>query len=160
MRRNDRALSQEEALDIIDHAPFGTAAMCGKDGAPYCVPLNLTRAGSDLYFHCALDGTKSDLLRADGRVCITFVTQAQPGYQEKKNNFTCFYRSAIVTGRAHEVTDPGKKTEALRAICQRVLPAAMVGDNFDRAVEHSLPRTGIWRISMEEITGKARPDRG
>ena len=159
MRRSDRALSHEEALAIIDHAPFGTVAMCGKDGLPYCVPLNLVRVTNDLYFHCALSGTKSDLLRSDGRVCITFVTQAQPGSQAGKNNFTCFYRSAIVTGQAHEVLDPLEKTEALRAICQRFLPDAMVGDNFSRAAETSLHRTGIWRISMDQITGKSRPER-
>lgn len=159
MRRSDRALSHEAALAIIDHAPFGTVAMCGKDGLPYCVPLNLVRVNNDLYFHCALSGTKSDLLRSDGRVCITFVTQAQPGYQAEKNNFTCFYRSAIVTGQAHEVLDPLEKTEALRAICRRFLPDAMVGDNFSRAVETSLHRTGIWRISMDQITGKSRPER-
>lgn len=159
MRRSDRALSHEEALAIIDHAPFGTVAMCGKDGLPYCVPLNLVRVNNDLYFHCALSGTKSDLLRSGGRVCITFVTQAQPGYQAEKNNFTCFYRSAIVTGQAHEVLDPLEKTEALRAICQRFLPDAMVGDNFSRAAETSLHRTGIWRISMDQITGKSRPER-
>ena len=129
MRRSDRALSHEETLAIIDHAPFGTVAMCGKDGLPYCVPLNLVRVNNDLYFHCALSGTKSDLLRSGGRVCITFVTQAQPGYQAEKNNFTCFYRSAIV------------------------------GDNFSRAAETSLHRTGIWRISMDQITGKSRPER-
>ena len=151
MRRSDRALSHEEALAIIDHAPFGTVAMCGKDGLPYCVPLSLVRVNNDLYFHCALSGTKSDLLRSGGRVCITFVTQAQPGYQAEKNNFTCFYRSAIVTGQAHEVLD--------RAICRRFLPDAMVGDNFSRAAETSLHRTGIWRISMDQITGKSRPER-
>ena len=136
MRRSDRALSHEDALAIIDHAPFGTVAMCGKDGLPYCVPLNLVRVNNDLYFHCALSGTKSDLLRSDGRVCIT-----------------------IVTGQAHEVLDPLEKTEALRAICRRFLPDAMVGDNFSRAAETSLHRTGIWRISMDQITGKSRPER-
>ena len=159
MRRSDRALSHEDALAIIDHAPFGTVAMCGKDGLPYCVPLNLVCVNNDLYFLCALSGTKSDLLRSGGRVCITFVNQAQPGYQAEKNNFTCFYRSAIVTGQAHEVLDPLEKAEALRALCQRFLPDAMVGDNFSRAAETSLHRTGIWRISMDQITGKSRPKR-
>ena len=50
-------------------------------------------------------------------------------------------------------------THLLRAICQRFLPDAMVGDNFSRAAETSLHRTGIWRISMDQITGKSRPER-
>ena len=32
----------------------------------------------------------------------------------------------------------------------------MTGDNFDRAIAKSLPRTGVWRIQMETVTGKEK----
>ena len=64
---------------------------------------------------------------------------------------------AMVTGTAREVTDPDEKRRALRALCEKLTPANMAGDNFDRAVAKSLPRTGVWRIRMEEVTGKEKP---
>ena len=30
-------------------------------------------------------------------------------------------------------------------------------DRFERAIAKSLPRTGVWRIQMEEVSGKEKP---
>ena len=43
------------------------------DGTPYAVPVNMTRAGEWLYFHCAREGKKMDCLRACPQVCVTAV---------------------------------------------------------------------------------------
>ena len=48
MRRADRALRREVALETIDRCTFGTLAMCAPDGTPYTVALNLVRDGDRL----------------------------------------------------------------------------------------------------------------
>ena len=63
-------------------------------------------------------------------------------------------QSAVVTGTAFEVTDPGQKTAALRALCEKMTPGHMEG--FEEAVRRSLPSTAVWGIHMEEVTGKEK----
>ena len=55
---------------------------------------------------------------------------------------------------AAEVEDPSEKSAALRALCQKVTPDHMEG--FEAAVEQSLNVTAVWKVHMEEITGKAK----
>ena len=153
MRRNDREPDQAFAYQDIDHCEYGIAAMTGRDATPYCIPLSLVRLGDKLYFHCALEGTKVDLLRQNPRVCVSFVSSNQAA----QDKFTTYFQSANVVGTAFEVTQEEEKILALRTLCEKLTPANMTGDNFDRAIAKSLPRTGVWCIRMEEVTGKEKP---
>lgn len=154
MRRREREKTREFALSIIDKSAHMVLAVTGEDGAPYCVPLSPVRWDDHIYFHCALEGRKLDLLRRDPRVCVTFVAADQPAYLPESNMYTTFFQSAVVTGTAFEVTDPGQKTAALRALCEKMTPGHMEG--FEEAVRRSLPSTAVWGIHMEEVTGKEK----
>lgn len=155
MRRKDRAKSREFSLELIDRCTHGVMALTTGEDTPYCLPLTFARVENSLYFHCAHTGRKIDLLRACPNVCITFVGQDRPTHEVEINNFTTKFASAIVTGTAREVTDEAEKIAALSALCQKTLPHAMADDSFQRAVASSLHRTAIWRIDMEEISGKS-----
>jgi len=139
---------------VIDRCEYGTVAFPGEGGEPYCIPLSLVRMGDALFFHCARQGHKLELLRGGGRVCVSFVTDALPVYIAPQNNYTTAYKSAVVTGPAQEVTDPAQKTAALRALCEKLLPDHMEG--FDRAIDRTLEVTSVWKISMESAVGKER----
>lgn len=156
MRRSDRAQSLEFAQALIDRCTYGVVAISTGEDTPYCLPLSLVRVDNRLYFHCAKQGRKLDLLRRNPKVCVTFVGTSEPAYVESNNTFTDYFQSAMVTGTASEVLDDDEKIEALRALCTKVTPEGMSGDNFERAVSGSLAVTGVWRIEMEEITAKAK----
>lgn len=158
MRRKDRERGREFAYQVIDQCEYGVAALAAGEEGPYCIPLSLVRMGDELFFHCALEGRKLELLRRDPRVCVSFVTGVQAAYVAAENNYTTFFRSAIVTGRAFEVTDPGEKTAALRALCQKLTPGDMEG--FETAAARSLDRTGVWGIRMETAVGKEKARKG
>ena len=65
------------------------------------------------------------------------------------------YKSAIAFGKAEEVTDEEEKRKALRAICLRFLPNHM--DAFEAAVDRSMSRTAIVRITLSSLpTGKRK----
>ena len=151
MRRTDRERDRAFAYDVIDRCAYGVAAMTDGD-RPYCVPLSLVRVGDVLYFHCALEGTKLDLLRKNPQVCLSFVAENQAA----EDKFTTYFQSASVTGEAAEVTEDQEKILALRALCEKLTPANMTGDNFQRAVAKSLSRTGVWRIAIREAAGKEK----
>ena len=156
MRRSDRAQSLEFAHALIDRCTYGVVAISTGEDTPYCLPLSLVRVDNRLYFHCAKQGRKLDLLRRNPKVCVTFVGTSEPAYVESNNTFTDYFQSAMVTGTASEVLEDDEKIEALRALCTKVTPEGMSGDNFERAVSGSLAVTGVWRIEMEEVTAKAK----
>ena len=153
MRRKDRQQDREFSLALIDRCTHGVLALSTGEEAPYCLPLSLVRVGDCLYFHCAREGRKVRLLREDPRVCVTFVGEDAPTF-EAPANYTTLFQSAIVTGTASEVLDREEKIAALRALCQKLTPGFM--EHFDRAVEQSLEVTAVWRIEMDEISGKAK----
>ena len=68
--------------------------------------------------------------------------------------YTTYFQSVIVTGTASEVTDDREKIAALEALCRKVTPDHMGA--FDQAMENSLSVTSVWRVDMDQITGKAK----
>lgn len=153
MRRSDRARDRDFSLALIDRCTHGVMALSTGEAVPYCLPLSFVRVGDDLYFHCAREGRKIDLMRRFPQVCVTFVGEDRPAFVAPAE-YTTWFQSAIVTGTAGEVNDPGEKTEALRALCQKVTPEHM--DSFGAAIAKSLAVTAVWKVHMEEISGKAK----
>ena len=47
-----------------------------------------------------------------------------------------------------------EKIEALRILCEKILPAHMAG--FMPSIQSTLPATAVWRIDLDEIRGKEK----
>lgn len=156
MRRKDRSQDLNFCLDVIDRCTHGVMALSADGSAPYCLPLSFVRMGDNLYFHCAREGRKTDLLRRSPQVSVTFVADDRPHFIPPAM-YSTWFQSAIVTGTAGEVTDPAEKTEALRALCQKLTPQHM--DGFQAAIETSLTATAVWKVHMEDVSGKAKLER-
>lgn len=150
MRRKDREMDERFALYVVDKCAFASLSMVTEKGEPYCVPITIARVDNMVYFHSATEGTKTDVLRTNPAVCLVCVGDTHVVQKE----FTVEYESAVIFGKAFEVHDDAEKISALRAICERHTPDNMA--NFDSAVSRSLPRTAIWRIEIESITGKRK----
>lgn len=157
MRKASRRKDPEWALEVFDRAPYITLSLTRPDGTPYGVPLSMARRDDrTFYFHCAPEGEKLDCIRINPIVALSAVSRCSPRYEEEKNNFTEYYRSAMAVGRAEIVEDAAEKIQALRLICERFLPAYMA--RFDEAVARSLARTAIVRIILTEPpVGKSKP---
>lgn len=148
MRKADRERSSRWALEVFDKAPYVTVSMV-LESMPYAVPLSLVRSDeSTFYFHCADEGEKIDCIKANPMVWLSAVSKCTPVYEAEKNNFTEHYNSATASGKAEFVEDRAEKIEALRLICERFLPGHM--DHFDEAIERSLERTTVVRITLLE----------
>lgn len=160
MRRKDRAIDREEALDIADRCEYATVSMIDPTGDPYCAAVSIAldrgganegaNAGEKLYFHAAMEGFKTDCLTANPKVCVLCVGNTE----RLTNEFSTKYESAVIRGSAHPVTNDEEKIHALRLICERHTPAFMHA--FDDAVAKMLHRTAVWAIEVESITGKAK----
>ncbi|MGN0690827.1 MAG: pyridoxamine 5'-phosphate oxidase family protein [Oscillospiraceae bacterium] len=150
MRRKDREMSKEFALDVFDSCEYAVMAMTDEKGLPYCLPMSLARDGEYIYFHCAEEGSKLDILRKAPDVCITCAVNVH----NAEDKFTVYYESAVIRGKASEVTDRDEKIRGLNAICRKFTPSNMA--DFDNAIERSIGRTAVWKIKIEEVTGKKK----
>ncbi|MDE6189641.1 MAG: pyridoxamine 5'-phosphate oxidase family protein [Clostridia bacterium] len=150
MRRKDREMTSEFAMEVVDKCEWATIAMVTPDKTPYCVPVTIARIGGFIYFHCAKDGQKIDCLNSCDDVCVSCVGNTL----RLEDEFSTKYESAIVFGKAVRVTDDNEKIAALRELCLRHTPTNM--KNFDEAIQKSLWRTDIWKVSIDSITGKSK----
>ncbi len=150
MRRKDLERPAEFGLELIDRCEYGVMALTDTEGAPYAVPLNLVRDGDRLYFHCATEGKKTDSLRKNPAVCVSFAGGVKP----VPDKFTTLYQSATVFGEASEVTSADEKIRALRLLCEKLAPSNMA--DFDKAIDRSLGRTAVWKIDIKELTAKEK----
>jgi len=150
MHRRDREKSKEFAISITDKCTYAIMATTNDDGSPYCIPISIAREGEWLYFHCAKDGLKTENLRARNRICVTCVGDVKIIPRE----FGLEYESAVINGTAIEITDEEEMLRALVVISRRFTPDDM--DIFDKAIEKNFGKTSVWKIHIDEISGKAR----
>lgn len=150
MRKISREMPAEWAInEVFAKAPYVTVSMVTPDGEPYAIPLSLAVVDDKtLYFHSAPEGKKSDILTSNSTVWLSAVSKCKPMVGPKDGSFTLEFRSAMAKGVAQLVTDREEQIKALRAISQRFLPHHM--DAFDEAVERSLSRTAVYRITLVE----------
>ena len=149
IRRSDRALTEEQAREILARAEHGVLATVGADGWPYAVPVNHVLAGDVLYIHCAVEGHKLDNIAHAERVSYCAVAGARVLPAE----LSTLYESAVVFGRAALVTDPAEKRRALELLAVRFRGA--LSPEAEEAIATSASRTAVVRIRLERITGKA-----
>ena len=124
--------------------------MIDASGLPYGVPVSTVLDGKTLYFHTAKEGRKIDCLHHSPAVHIVCVGAVQRAADE----FTTGYECAMIEGICTEVTDDAEKIRALRLLCEKYTPQHM--DAFGRAVQKSLQRTGVYKITVLSVTGKAK----
>lgn len=149
VRRKDREISREEALELLDSTEYGVLSMVDKDGDAYGIPINHVRKDDRLIFHCALEGRKLDCLKSNPRASFCVVGRTKP-LPEK---FSTEYESAIVQGTVEIIEDETRKIEDLRILCEKFTPEHL--EAAEKAITKSLHRTGIFELRMETITGKA-----
>ena len=123
MRRKDREVSPERAWEIVDSCPFATMSILDEEGKPYGVPVSIARDGENLYFHAALEGRKIDCLKKNPYVSVSCVAKAE----NAQDDFTVYYASAILEGRAEEITEKEQKLHGLELLCRKYMPHLMGG---------------------------------
>jgi hypothetical protein len=150
MRRKDRERSTEFAYDVLSKCEYATLSMVDANGNPYGIPITIANDNNYIYFHSAMEGTKVEVLKSNPKVCISCVGDTKV----PEGKFTTLYQSAVVRGVATEVLEDNEKIKALRLLCQRHTPNNM--EDFNNAIERSLSRTAVYKISIDDITGKGK----
>lgn len=122
--------------------------MSSTDGTPHGIPLNFAFEGNNIYFHCAPDGKKIDLLSANKRVsfCVVGRTEVLP------KQFGTRYESVVATGTVEELFSDDKH-EGL-ALLVKKYSFGYISEGLEY-IERKIDKTRVFKICLETITGKA-----
>ncbi|WP_353941219.1 pyridoxamine 5'-phosphate oxidase family protein [Streptomyces sp. HUAS MG91] len=143
------------------HAILDEAYVCHlgfvRDGAPVVLPTLYGRVGDRLYVH---GSTGSRPLRMAGQqdpglaVCLTVthvdgLVLARSAFHHSIN-----YRSVVIHGTAHQVTDADEKRRALDALVDHVVPGRAADSRPANAKE--LAATAVLSLDLAEVSAKLR----
>jgi len=151
IRRKEKEINDNrEILRIIREAKYVTIAMTDVDG-PYLVTLTHAyhEGKNAIYFHCAHEGRKVDILKRDNRVWGQALIDK--GYVQASCDH--LYETAQFKGRVTFVTDPDEKRLALETMIRKneAKPEPVVKDQID---DESVGHVNIGRIDIESMSGK------
>lgn len=151
VRRQDRLLSEENAIILLCNGEYGILSMQAEEGGGYGIPVNYVwdNAGA-IYIHCAPEGEKLRNLQACNKVsfCVvgnTFVVS---------DKFTTEYESIILHGEAHTGLPADERMKALELILDKYSPNdKVVGKKY---AEKSFARTEVIRVDIKSWSGKTK----
>ena len=153
-KREREVTDPGEILEILDKSKVVHIAMVDGD-EPYLVPMNYGYTMEDgklvLYLHCAHQGKKLDMIRANSRVFFEIDCDHKPFEGEKPCQYGLVYSSVMGRGTAHIVEDVEEKKGAMA-----ILMKTQTRKDFefnDRLVSI----VAVIRIDVEEYTAKHRP---
>jgi hypothetical protein len=125
-----------------------------QDGQPYVTPTIHARVGETIYLHGAR-GNRTLGALADGvACCLTATLIDELVLARAALHHSLNYRSVMVLGTATEITDPGEKERALRAVVEHVAPGR--ADEIRGADETDLRSTRALSMPIEEASAKVR----
>lgn len=151
MRRKDRELTTEDAMDILSRAEYGILSTVDKDGAPYGVPLSFAIVGKTIYFHGTnQNGHKYLNIGTGCDGCFTAVasTELLPG------QFGTKYESAMAFGKVALVADAKEKEAGLQAILHKY--SHSFWNKGLAYIASAFQAVGVFKLEIEFCTGKAR----
>ena len=151
MRRKDREVqNRAEVLDILNRCNTVRIAMHGEQH-PYVVPVSFGMEEADgkviLYFHCAKQGLKIDLLKVNQHVCIEGDIFIQT--EKTAHGITVRYESVIGFGECELLTDTDEIKHGLKVLLDHYGYDDYLLDRC-MGLNHVL----IGKIVLDSITGK------
>jgi nitroimidazol reductase NimA-like FMN-containing flavoprotein (pyridoxamine 5'-phosphate oxidase superfamily) len=151
IRRKEKEIkNKDEMIAILESVKFVTVAMSA-DNEPYIATLShgYDRKKNCIYFHCAKEGKKIDILRKNNVVW----GQAFEDHGYADGSCDHLYATTQFRGRVTFINDAKEKTHALSVmIFQLESDPQKVMDEQVRA--KSIERVNIGRIDIEYMSGK------
>jgi nitroimidazol reductase NimA-like FMN-containing flavoprotein (pyridoxamine 5'-phosphate oxidase superfamily) len=152
MRRQDRVLGAEEALQFLKQGHVGYLGLVDGD-EPYVIPLNYLWADNTIVFHCALEGRKLDIIRSNPQCCFTVSSMDELKTGPSACDFGAYFHSVMVVGQARLIEDEEQKMCLLTELTEKYCPPHI---SFTPVTVERMRATAVVAISMDRISGKAR----
>jgi len=150
MRRDEKQITDKAEIDAIIRSSR-TCRLAMSDGnRPYVIPLCFGYDGSTLYFHCAPEGMKVDILRENPQVCVEFDITGDVDEAECACSWGIRFQSVVAFGTALPVKEPEEKRKGLALLMSQY---SRPGQEFSFP-DASVSRTTVIKVVIDEMTGK------
>jgi nitroimidazol reductase NimA-like FMN-containing flavoprotein (pyridoxamine 5'-phosphate oxidase superfamily) len=158
VRRSDRTVSDETWIKaLLQRAPIGVVATA-HDGQPF-LNSNLfvyDEAEHAIYMHSARLGRTRANIEIDERVCFSVYEMGRLLPAETAFSFSVEYASVVVFGTAMCISDEKQAIDALHLLMQKYAPHLQLGQDYRGVIPEELTRTSVYRITIEEWSGKKK----
>jgi nitroimidazol reductase NimA-like FMN-containing flavoprotein (pyridoxamine 5'-phosphate oxidase superfamily) len=153
MRRRDREVTDfESIIRIMDECSCCRIGVVD-NGEAYIVPMNFGYDGSGtnvvLYFHCANEGRKIDLIPRQEWVSFEMDTGHSLVGGDVGCDFTFLYQSIMGRGKMEIIENDTDKAEGLK-----IIMAHYTKNPYGEFRPDLLRRTSVLKLSVEEISCK------
>ncbi|MCX6255654.1 MAG: pyridoxamine 5'-phosphate oxidase family protein [Bacteroidia bacterium] len=152
MRRNERETSDIQVIEDIIRKADACRIALANGNIPYIVTMNFGYSHGPeprLYFHCANEGRKLEMIRKNKYVCFEMDTDHQIFAGTKGCDWGMKYSSVVGYGNISIITEKEAKETGLNCIMTHY-----GGDREYFYDEKVLERTTVLRLDIEEIMGK------
>lgn len=151
IRRKEKAIkSKDEMIKILKNTKYLTIAMC-ENNTPYLVTLThgYDRKKNVIYFHCAKEGKKIDILRKNNVVWGQALLDK--GYIPGKCDSQ--YATTQFMGTVSFIDDISEKKHALETMIkqQETIPEEVIKKQI---TEKSVKKVNIGKIDITYLSGK------
>ncbi len=151
IRRKEKEIeNKDEMISIIESVQYITVAM-SLNNEPYLVTLShgYDRENNCIYFHCAQDGKKVDILRENNVVW----GQALDDHGYVDGSCDHLYATTQFKGRVSFIEDSKEKRHALSIMIDQLEsdPAKVIEPQM---TEKSIKSVNIGRIDIDYMSGK------
>ena len=159
MRRSDREVSEIEAIETIIKKADVCRIALAVDNIPYIVTMNFgyrSAPGQSLFFHCASEGRKLEMVRKNKYVCFEMDIEHQIYVRLEKDgrkgcNWGMKYSSVVGYGNISVITEKEQKKSGLDLIMRHY------GDEDEYIYDEKVfENTTVLRLDITEITGKTK----
>ena len=138
---------------ILDEALFCHLGFVS-DGRPFVIPTAFARDGEVLYVHGASASRALRVLAGGAPICVTAtlldgLVLARSAFHHSMN-----YRSVVVLGVAHEVTERREKDRALSFFVEKVSRGRSA--HVRAPSEKELHATKVLTVALDEVSAKVR----
>lgn len=149
MRRKEKEIKGKTGMEEIIRRALVCRLAMSVDDRPYVVPLCFGYRDGCLYFHCAGEGMKLDMLRENNRVCFECDVDQALAPAETPCEWGVKAQSVVGFGRAFLLDEPEAKKEALDLIMAHY--GAKGPFSYK---EKGLRKAWIIKVDIESMTGK------
>lgn len=149
MRRKEKQITEINEIDKIINSSQVCRIALSKNDIPYIVPVSFGYDGKYIFIHTAKEGKKINFIQHNNKVSFEFDTNVRTiAHDNIPCKWTTAFQSIIGFGQIIEIT---KFEEAQYALNQIMLQYSGKQWVFN---EKMLKSVKVWKIKIEEMTGK------
>jgi uncharacterized protein len=148
MRKGEREIKDRSEIDAVMRKSRVCRLGLTDGHEPYVVPLCFGYDGKALYFHCAPEGRKIDLLLRNNKVCFEVDWLEEIIEHKQACRWGARFESVIGSGTATFLETPEEKRRGLEILMKQYSPMDFTFP--DDILSHTM----VIRIDIESISGK------